>query len=74
MKRNLLSLVFTQVTNLKSMRYYYFVTSLVLEDAVWSRGNAGRPAGAHKVVIMFMTSYSNIANVQDVFNGTFVVD
>ena len=70
--RHLLPLVCIQVTNLKSMRYFFF-TSLVMEDAIWSRGDARKLARAHKIVINFMISSKNLGLVQDILK-TYIVN
>ncbi|KAJ7328575.1 hypothetical protein OS493_024495 [Desmophyllum pertusum] len=42
-------------------------TCLVIEDATWSRGDSGRPARAHKILIKFITRSADIVLVQDTF-------
>lgn len=46
-----------------------FVTSRVLEDAIWSRGDTRRPARAHKVEAKFLTSLTDLELVQDIFKA-----
>ena len=47
--------------------YLFFIDSLVMENATWSRGNSGRPARAHKVLIKFLMRSTNIELVKDAF-------
>lgn len=47
--------------------FVLFINSLVIEDATWSRGDSGRPARAHKILIKFITRSADIVLVQDTF-------
>ena len=46
-----------------------FVTSRVLKNAIWSRGDTRRPARAHKVEAKFIASLTDLELVQDVFKA-----
>ncbi|KAJ7369829.1 hypothetical protein OS493_036200 [Desmophyllum pertusum] len=42
-------------------------TCLVLQDAAWSRGDNGRPARAHKVVIRLVVRYNKLTYLRETF-------
>ena len=44
-----------------------------MEDAIWSRDVSGRPARAHKVVIKFMTSSTNLGLLTEDIFKTYLV-
>lgn len=47
--------------------FYSIFSSLVLEDARWSRGDSGRPARSHKVTISIQVIPSKIHVIEDAF-------
>ena len=47
--------------------YCYLYFSLVMGNAAWSRGDSGRPARAHKVLIKFLIRSTNLELVKDTF-------
>ena len=47
--------------------YFYFYFSRVMGNADWSRGDSGRPARAHKVLITFLMRSTNSELVEDTF-------
>ena len=50
--------------------FYSLFSSLVLEDARWSRGDSGRPARSHKVTISIHVIPSKITLLKMLFNYT----
>ena len=50
----------------------WFVTSFVLEDTISSRGHSGRPARTHKVKVNFITIFTDLELVEDIFKAHIV--
>jgi len=48
--------------------YLFFIDSLVMDNATWSRGDSWRPARAHKLLIKFLMRSTNIELMKDAFN------
>ena len=48
-----------------SIFFYSLHDSLVLEESKWSRGDSGRPAKAHKILIECMVKISDLALLQE---------